>query len=89
MKLSELQAAVSSDLLQNQLELLYGAEHVKAQKKRYLKLISRAMELYGDREADLFSAPGRTEVGGNHTDHQLGRVRKKSRSSPIMPMLLK
>lgn len=74
MKLSELQAAVSSDLLQNQLELLYGAEHVKAQKKRYLKLISRAMELYGDREADLFSAPGRTEVGGNHTDHQLGRV---------------
>ena len=74
MKLSELQAAVSSDLLQNQLELLYGADHVKAQKKRYLKLISRAMELYGDREADLFSAPGRTEVGGNHTDHQLGRV---------------
>ena len=22
----------------------------------------------------LFSAPGRTELGGNHTDHQLGRV---------------
>ena len=22
----------------------------------------------------LFSAPGRTEIGGNHTDHQLGRV---------------
>ncbi|MGN1388148.1 MAG: galactokinase, partial [Bulleidia sp.] len=61
MKLSELQAAVSSDLLQNQLGLLYGAEHVKAQKERYLKLIARAMELYGDREASLFSAPGRTE----------------------------
>ena len=24
--------------------------------------------------AFLFSAPGRTELGGNHTDHQLGRV---------------
>ena len=22
----------------------------------------------------VFSAPGRTELGGNHTDHQLGRV---------------
>lgn len=22
----------------------------------------------------LFSAPGRTEIGGNHTDHQCGRV---------------
>ena len=26
------------------------------------------------RDAALFSAPGRTELGGNHTDHQRGRV---------------
>ena len=26
------------------------------------------------RETVLFSAPGRTEIGGNHTDHQHGRV---------------
>ena len=25
-------------------------------------------------EAGLYSAPGRTEIGGNHTDHQHGRV---------------
>ena len=25
-------------------------------------------------EAALFSAPGRTEIGGNHTDHQHGQV---------------
>ena len=25
-------------------------------------------------QAGLFSAPGRTEIGGNHTDHQRGRV---------------
>jgi galactokinase len=32
-------------------------------------------ELYGEgREVSLFSAPGRTEIGGNHTDHQHGRV---------------
>jgi len=29
---------------------------------------------FGDKPAALFSAPGRTELGGNHTDHQHGRV---------------
>ena len=29
---------------------------------------------YGAGEAELFSAPGRSEVGGNHTDHQHGEV---------------
>ena len=28
----------------------------------------------GDVPAALFSGPGRTELGGNHTDHQHGRV---------------
>ena len=28
----------------------------------------------GDRDVALFSGPGRTEIGGNHTDHQHGRV---------------
>ena len=31
-------------------------------------------ELYGDREVEVYSAPGRSEVGGNHTDHQHGMV---------------
>ena len=31
-------------------------------------------ETFGRRPGFLFSAPGRTELGGNHTDHQLGRV---------------
>jgi galactokinase len=30
---------------------------------------------FGENENEaLFSAPGRSEIGGNHTDHQLGRV---------------
>ena len=31
-------------------------------------------ETFGHKAGFLFSAPGRTELGGNHTDHQLGRV---------------
>ncbi len=29
---------------------------------------------FGGKPTDYFSAPGRTEIGGNHTDHQRGRV---------------
>lgn len=42
---------------------------------RYLHLLNRLEEAFGKHtEAALFSAPGRTEIGGNHTDHQHGRV---------------
>ena len=34
----------------------------------------RFLETYSREPSYIFSAPGRTEIGGNHTDHQLGRV---------------
>lgn len=44
------------------------------QKERYISVIREFIALYGDREARLFSVPGRTEVQGNHTDHNHGCV---------------
>lgn len=42
---------------------------------RYAKACDSFVDLFGNREdIRIFSAPGRTEVGGNHTDHQHGRV---------------
>ncbi len=50
-------------------------EAVKAQHERYVSLANDFAEIFSaDRDARLFSAPGRTEVGGNHTDHNHGRV---------------
>lgn len=50
-------------------------EAVEAQHERYVSLAEDFAQLFGeDREVRLFSAPGRTEVGGNHTDHNHGRV---------------
>ena len=40
------------------------------QKKRYQKAIQEYENLYGEQEVEIYSAPGRSEVGGNHTDHQ-------------------
>jgi galactokinase len=31
-------------------------------------------EVYNNDDVSLFSSPGRTEIGGNHTDHNFGRV---------------
>ncbi len=40
----------------------------------YEQLKDRFFDTFGRKAQYLFSAPGRTEIGGNHTDHQLGRV---------------
>ena len=44
------------------------------QKERYIVAIEKFISLYGDKEVEVFSAPGRSEVSGNHTDHQHGEV---------------
>ena len=44
-------------------------------RERFLKVLEGFEALFGqDREAAFYSGPGRTEMGGNHTDHQHGKV---------------
>ncbi len=45
-----------------------------AQRERYIKAVNHYGELFGGEEVEIYSTPGRSEVGGNHTDHQHGRV---------------
>ena len=48
---------------------------VEAQKPRYIRTIQKFIELFGDdRDVIILSAPGRTEICGNHTDHNNGKV---------------
>ena len=46
----------------------------ESERERYRVITQLFIESFGDRDAALFSAPGRSEVGGNHTDHQHGKV---------------
>ena len=53
---------------------LYGAGW-EQEKARYEEIRAGFETFFGDSQgARLFSAPGRTEIGGNHTDHNHGRV---------------
>lgn len=66
---------INSGEFDEKLELLYGAGAVTAQRNRYISAVGEFMKLYPERDdVHIFSAPGRTEVGGNHTDHQHGCV---------------
>ena len=52
-----------------------GEDLAEAYRNRLLCAIDSFVQLYGSsREIAIFSAPGRTELGGNHTDHQHGHV---------------
>ena len=54
---------------------LYGKESLESQKNRYIQALQKFEQLYPGSEAvNIFSAPGRTEICGNHTDHQHGCV---------------
>jgi len=55
---------------------LYGTDTtvLKEQADRYASLMSDFENTYGTNDVQLFSSPGRTEIGGNHTDHNHGRV---------------
>lgn len=52
-----------------------GSEQLSEYRGRLLHVIDGFCSTFGrNDEAELFSAPGRTELGGNHTDHQHGNV---------------
>lgn len=75
MKTTTLKQALLNGTYDKRLNDLYVDEHVLAhQKARYVAAIEKYEDLYGEDEVAIYSAPGRSEVGGNHTDHQHGAV---------------
>ena len=72
---SQWKEALQSGACDEALCRLYLIQDPLSQRERLLRLVEQFCRQYGDREkVRIFSAPGRTELGGNHTDHQHGRV---------------
>lgn len=72
MKTTELKAALQNGALDAYSELYADT---RAQAKRMIAAIDAFSALYGeDRDISLFSVPGRSEISGNHTDHNHGCV---------------
>ena len=56
------------------LDIYVDQEQLEHQKLRYVQAIEKFIDLYGNQEVSIYSTPGRSEVCGNHTDHQHGEV---------------
>lgn len=76
MKASELIEGLKNGSLDENLKRVYVTdEAVEAQKPRYIRTAENFIGLFGDdRDVMVISAPGRTEISGNHTDHNNGKV---------------
>lgn len=55
-------------------DIYIDERQISYQKDRYTKAIERFEAQYGEGPVVIYSAPGRSEVGGNHTDHQHGEI---------------
>ncbi len=55
---------------------LYGNDpaELKRNAERYSNLLNQFKSAFGTSDVEFFTSPGRTEIGGNHTDHNWGRV---------------
>ena len=72
--LNTLRNEITCGNFDERLSRLYGNDTEKA-RARFLHIADLFEEKFGDREdIRFFSAPGRTEVCGNHTDHNHGQV---------------
>ena len=68
---------INSERIRNLFAGLYGTQDsvIEKQQQRYIQAVKAFHEHFPNRaEVKIYSAPGRTEIGGNHTDHQRGMV---------------
>lgn len=71
----ELKRQIGEGKLNDRLKEIYVDEGMLSrQRSRYERAIEEFEALYGPGPVEIYSAPGRSEVGGNHTDHQHGEV---------------
>ena len=75
MNTTQMLSALAAGKLNDKLTSLYGIENLTFQTARYAAAIEKFTSIFGaEREIELFSVSGRSELSGNHTDHNHGRV---------------
>ena len=69
--IKEFEKGIYRDLLR---DIYVDEEVLDSQTDRYIKALKEYEDRFGTENVEIYSAPGRSEVGGNHTDHQYGKV---------------
>ena len=74
MKAEQTLQVLESEGAKKLMEELYGKDGAAANAERYRDMIEKFKKTFGDKDILMFSSPGRTEISGNHTDHNHGKV---------------
>ena len=75
MNTKTLLAGIENGNFDTTLTSLYGADQLQMQRARYAKAVSEFIACYGEAEdVNVFTVAGRSEISGNHTDHNHGCV---------------
>ena len=74
MNISAVKKSINEGAIDSTLTYVYGETALAYQKKRYLDAIDAFEAIYGDRDISLYTVAGRSELSGNHTDHNHGCV---------------
>ena len=74
MKAEETLRLLGSEQAGTLMTTLYGEAQAAENAARYSDLVKKFKETFGDKDVLMFSSPGRTEISGNHTDHNHGKV---------------
>lgn len=84
--LSEFQNQIHNGLLT---DIYIDSDKLPYQVNRYINAIKEYEKAFGSGAAAIYSAPGRSEIGGNHTDHQHGEVLAASINSDAIAVVSK
>lgn len=75
MNVKSLIKEIADGALDARLAYIYGDAALASQRARYTDALNAFAELYGgERDVTLYSVAGRSELSGNHTDHNCGCV---------------
>ena len=76
MNINELKSKLNNGDYNEELKYIYACTETSSYKERFIEVMDGFSNTFCYQPDDmrLFSAPGRTEIGGNHTDHQHGCV---------------
>ena len=74
MKVCDTIQMLESEKSRKLMAALYGESAVEANIERYQNLVKSFQKKFAEEDITLFSSPGRTEISGNHTDHNHGKV---------------
>ena len=75
MKLYELRKIIENGGFDEKFVSLYDASAVLSQRDRYIFALDKFASVFGEsRDVNIYSVAGRSELAGNHTDHNNGKV---------------